>query len=575
MTNKVPDDKLMQEQLRDELPGSSVQVIEGTQQGRIKVEIKAEIPSTNPVKVTLRVGGTSWHQAKEKIEKSINDMKACLAQSKQVPNILCWRTQQSQTEEVKLLKQSPEGDTRIQEETKDNQSLTKEIKLLKQSLKKQQQESEHNEQLWGKERSSLIREIHDVKSDMDSEEHAWTEKERQLGLQLEKLNARIKNERITQLSLMEDIQLLKNSLKKQQQESEHNKRLWGKERSSLIQEIHDVKTDMDSKVHAWTVKERQLGSQLEERNAHIKNENVTQLSLMEDIKLLKNSLKKEKQESEHNEQLWRKKESSLTQEIHDVKTDMSLKEHVWTEKERLLGSKLEELNAHIKNEKITQLSLMEDIKLLKNSLKKEKQESEHNKQLWGKKESSLSEEIHDVKTDMSLKEHVWTEKESLLGSKLEELNAHIKNEKITQLSLMEDIKLLKNSLKKEKQESEHNEQLWRKEESSLRQKIHDVKTTMNLREHAWTEKEQSSPFASALYHDGSVQGPQGPSFPTREQDPNYVILLASSDCALEFSLDRFAAACGAAGMRIGTSKSEAMVLSRKRLGSTLQVGEET
>ncbi|TWW73495.1 R2 Retrovirus-related Pol polyprotein from type I retrotransposable element [Takifugu flavidus] len=42
-----------------------------------------------------------------------------------------------------------------------------------------------------------------------------------------------------------------------------------------------------------------------------------------------------------------------------------------------------------------------------------------------------------------------------------------------------------------------------------------------------------------------------------------VVLLASSACDLQRSLDRFAAACEAAGMKISTSKSEAMVLNWK------------
>ncbi|KAK0137883.1 putative RNA-directed DNA polymerase from transposon X-element [Merluccius polli] len=53
-----------------------------------------------------------------------------------------------------------------------------------------------------------------------------------------------------------------------------------------------------------------------------------------------------------------------------------------------------------------------------------------------------------------------------------------------------------------------------------------------------------------------------------------VVLLASSDCDLQLSLDRFAAECKAAGMRISTSKSESMVLNRKRVECTLRVGDE-
>ena len=43
---------------------------------------------------------------------------------------------------------------------------------------------------------------------------------------------------------------------------------------------------------------------------------------------------------------------------------------------------------------------------------------------------------------------------------------------------------------------------------------------------------------------------------------------------LQLSLGRFAAVCEAAGMKISTSKSEAMVLSRKRVECSLRVGEE-
>ncbi|MDG2555341.1 reverse transcriptase domain-containing protein [Vibrio parahaemolyticus] len=51
-----------------------------------------------------------------------------------------------------------------------------------------------------------------------------------------------------------------------------------------------------------------------------------------------------------------------------------------------------------------------------------------------------------------------------------------------------------------------------------------------------------------------------------------VVLLAPSNSDLQLSLGRFAAECEAAGMRISTSKSEAMVLSRKRVDCPLQVG---
>ncbi|TWW63621.1 hypothetical protein D4764_03G0006290 [Takifugu flavidus] len=53
-----------------------------------------------------------------------------------------------------------------------------------------------------------------------------------------------------------------------------------------------------------------------------------------------------------------------------------------------------------------------------------------------------------------------------------------------------------------------------------------------------------------------------------------VVLLVSSARDLQLSLDRFAAACEAAGMRISTSKAEAMVLSRKKVECLLRVKEE-
>ncbi|TWW66958.1 hypothetical protein D4764_20G0009900, partial [Takifugu flavidus] len=55
---------------------------------------------------------------------------------------------------------------------------------------------------------------------------------------------------------------------------------------------------------------------------------------------------------------------------------------------------------------------------------------------------------------------------------------------------------------------------------------------------------------------------------------NDVVLLASSACDLQRSLDRLAAACEAAGMKISTSKSEAMVLNRKKVECLLRVKEE-
>ena len=54
-----------------------------------------------------------------------------------------------------------------------------------------------------------------------------------------------------------------------------------------------------------------------------------------------------------------------------------------------------------------------------------------------------------------------------------------------------------------------------------------------------------------------------------------VVLLASSNSDLQLSLGQFAAECEAAGMKISTSKSEAMVLSRKRVDCPLQVGGES
>ncbi|KAK3545578.1 hypothetical protein QTP70_008127 [Hemibagrus guttatus] len=51
-----------------------------------------------------------------------------------------------------------------------------------------------------------------------------------------------------------------------------------------------------------------------------------------------------------------------------------------------------------------------------------------------------------------------------------------------------------------------------------------------------------------------------------------VVLLAPSSLDLQHALGRFAAECEAAGMRVSTSKSEAMVLDRKKVACTLQVG---
>ncbi|KAK3558133.1 hypothetical protein QTP86_009867 [Hemibagrus guttatus] len=52
------------------------------------------------------------------------------------------------------------------------------------------------------------------------------------------------------------------------------------------------------------------------------------------------------------------------------------------------------------------------------------------------------------------------------------------------------------------------------------------------------------------------------------------VLLAPSSLDLQHALGHFAAKCEAAGMRVSTSKSEAMVLDRKKVACTLQVGGE-
>ena len=53
-----------------------------------------------------------------------------------------------------------------------------------------------------------------------------------------------------------------------------------------------------------------------------------------------------------------------------------------------------------------------------------------------------------------------------------------------------------------------------------------------------------------------------------------VVSLSSSVCDLQCSLDYFAVECEMAGMRISTSKSEAMALSRKPMECLLWVGNE-
>ena len=54
-----------------------------------------------------------------------------------------------------------------------------------------------------------------------------------------------------------------------------------------------------------------------------------------------------------------------------------------------------------------------------------------------------------------------------------------------------------------------------------------------------------------------------------------VVLLAPSNMDLQRALGRFAAECEASGMRISTSKSEAMVLDRKKVVCPLRVGGES
>ncbi|XP_057686933.1 MLX-interacting protein isoform X2 [Corythoichthys intestinalis] len=56
--------------------------------------------------------------------------------------------------------------------------------------------------------------------------------------------------------------------------------------------------------------------------------------------------------------------------------------------------------------------------------------------------------------------------------------------------------------------------------------------------------------------------------------PHDVVLLASSSSDLQLSVERFAAECEAVGMNISTSKSETMILSRKRVECPLRVGDE-
>ena len=74
------------------------------------------------------------------------------------------------------------------------------------------------------------------------------------------------------------------------------------------------------------------------------------------------------------------------------------------------------------------------------------------------------------------------------------------------------------------------------------------------------------------------QGPEGVRFGDHTISSllfaDDVVVLAPSHQDLQHALGRFAAECEAAGMKISTSKSEAMVLSRKRVACSLQVGGE-
>ncbi|KAK3518183.1 hypothetical protein QTP70_033879 [Hemibagrus guttatus] len=55
---------------------------------------------------------------------------------------------------------------------------------------------------------------------------------------------------------------------------------------------------------------------------------------------------------------------------------------------------------------------------------------------------------------------------------------------------------------------------------------------------------------------------------------DYVLVLAPSSLDLQHALGHFSAECEAAGLRVSTSKSEAMVIDRKKVACTLQVGGE-
>ncbi|KAK3510349.1 hypothetical protein QTP70_004936 [Hemibagrus guttatus] len=74
------------------------------------------------------------------------------------------------------------------------------------------------------------------------------------------------------------------------------------------------------------------------------------------------------------------------------------------------------------------------------------------------------------------------------------------------------------------------------------------------------------------------QGPEGVQFGDHRISSlifaDDVVLLAPSSLDLQHALGHFAAECEAAGMRVSTSKLEAMVLDRKKVACTLQVGGE-
>ncbi|TWW67330.1 hypothetical protein D4764_02G0003710 [Takifugu flavidus] len=63
-------------------------------------------------------------------------------------------------------------------------------------------------------------------------------------------------------------------------------------------------------------------------------------------------------------------------------------------------------------------------------------------------------------------------------------------------------------------------------------------------------------------------------YEAKDASTDDVVLLASSARDLQLSLDRFAAACEVGGMKISTSKSEAMVLNQKKVECLLRVKEE-